>query len=152
MAKTFRTFGFVFFLAFSSAAFADEGTAPQVVAPGQPASAQALASTGTTTATAQAQVPQQGSMLSMMAPFAIVMLVMYFLMIRPQQKKQKQHQEMMSTLKQGDEVVTSAGIIGRIAGLSEKVVTLEVSDNVKLRVLKSQVNQIVKGSIAELQA
>ncbi len=88
----------------------------------------------------------------MMAPFAIVMLVMYFLMIRPQQKKQKQHQEMMSTLKQGDEVVTSAGIIGRIAGLSEKVVTLEVSDNVKLRVLKSQVNQIVKGSIAELQA
>lgn len=151
MAKTFKAFGLVVLLAVSSVAFADEGATPQVVAPGQPAAAQALTSSGATTT--QAQVPpQQGSMLSMMAPFAIVMLVMYFLMIRPQQKKQKLHQEMMSTLKQGDEVVTSAGIIGRIAGLSEKVVTLEVSDNVKLRVLKSQVNQIVKGNIAELQA
>jgi preprotein translocase subunit YajC len=150
MANTFKVLGFVFFFVISSIALADEGSVPQVVAPGQPAAAAQTAGTGTV---AQAPMaPQQGGLLSMMAPFAIVMLVMYFLMIRPQQKKQKLHQEMMSTLKQGDEVVTSAGIIGTISGLSEKVVTLEVSDNVKLRILKSQVNQVVKGSIAELQA
>ena len=54
-------------------------------------------------------------------------------------------------LKNGDEVVTTAGIIGTIAGMSEKVVTLEVSKNVQLKVSKSQVNQVVKGTIQDLQ-
>jgi preprotein translocase subunit YajC len=56
----------------------------------------------------------------------------------------------VSSLKTGDEVVTTAGIIGTIAGISEKVVTLEVSKNVQLKVLRSQVNQIVKGQIQDI--
>jgi preprotein translocase subunit YajC len=64
----------------------------------------------------------------------------------------KEHQGMISSLKDGDEVITSAGIIGTIQGMSDKVVTLEVAKNVQLKVLKSQVNTVVKGSITELKA
>ncbi len=91
-------------------------------------------------------------MLGMALPFIIMLGIMYFLMIRPQQKRMKEHQNLLSGLKNGDEVITSAGILGTIAGMSEKVVTLEVSKNVQLKVLKSQVNQVVKGPIQDLQA
>ena len=87
----------------------------------------------------------------MALPFVIMLGIMYFLMIRPQQKRMKEHQNLLSGLKTGDEVITSAGILGTIAGMSEKVVTLEVSKNVQLKVLKSQVNQVVKGPIQDLQ-
>jgi preprotein translocase subunit YajC len=63
----------------------------------------------------------------------------------------KEHQSLLSNLKTGDEVITSAGILGTISGMSDKVVTLEVSKNVQLKVLKSQVNQVVKGPIKDLQ-
>lgn len=124
-------------------------SAPNVVAPAQPVSAQTnatSASTGVTSEHATAQQPQP-SLMGMAMPFLVMLAVMYFLMIRPQQKKAKEHQTMMSELKTGDEVVTSSGIIGTIAGMTEKVVTLEVSKNVQLKVLKNQVNQVVKGSI-----
>ncbi len=128
--------------------FADEpaGGAPPVVAPGQPAAATA---TGTALA---APAPQQPSSAFSFLMFGGVALVMYFFMIRPQQKKLKEHQTMLGTLKDGDEVVTSSGIIGKIAGMNERVVTLEVASNVKLKILKSQVNQIVKGTIPEITA
>jgi preprotein translocase subunit YajC len=63
----------------------------------------------------------------------------------------KEHQTLMSGLKRGDEVVTSAGIFGTVADINEKVVTLEVAKNVSLRVLKSQVNQVVTGPVQDLQ-
>ncbi len=141
--------------AMTSSSFADEtASAPQVVAPGQPAAVQntAPATTAATTATtATAEAPKQ-STLGMFMPFVIMLAVMYFIMIRPQQKKMKEHQGMISALKDGDEVITSAGIIGTIQGMSDKVVTLEVAKNVQLKVLKSQVNTVVKGSITELKA
>jgi preprotein translocase subunit YajC len=95
-------------------------------------------------ATTQVAAPQQ-SVMGMALPFVIMLAVMYFLMIRPQQKKMKEHQGMMNSLKDGDEVITSSGIIGTIQGMNDKVVTLEVSKNVQLKVLKSQVNQVLKG-------
>jgi preprotein translocase subunit YajC len=76
--------------------------------------------------------------------------VFYFLMIRPQQKKMKKQNEMLSALTSGDEVVLSSGIIGKVAGLTDKVVTLEVAKDVKVKVLKSQVSQVVKGQVQEL--
>jgi len=130
----------------------DAPSAPNVVAPAQPAGAQntnpAVANTSTGTSSTP---PASSSPLSMALPFIVMLGVMYFLMIRPQQKRAKEHQNLMSTLKTGDEVVTSAGIIGTIAGMTEKVVTLEVSKNVQLKVLRSQVNQIVKGQIQDIQ-
>lgn len=127
-------------------------SAPPVVAPAQPAAAAATTEGTASATTAAVGTPQQPSMLATMAPIGIMLLVMYFLMIRPQQKRMKQQQELLGGLKNGDEVVTNAGIIGTITGMSEKVVTLEISKNVQMKVLKSQVNQVVKGSIPDLQA
>lgn len=133
----------------ASVAHADEPvSAPNVVAPAQPATQQSNTAQAPVTNAAQ---PASPSMMGMALPFVIMMGIMYFLMIRPQQKRVKEHQNLLSGLKNGDEVVTSAGIIGTIAGMSEKVVTLEVSKNVQLKVLKSQVNQIVKGPIQDIQ-
>jgi preprotein translocase subunit YajC len=127
--------------------------APAVVAPGQPAVEVQAAPAGTAAQVpGAAAVSQPGGMLGMALPFIIMLGIMYFLMIRPQQKRMKEHQNLLSGLKNGDEVITSAGILGTIAGMSEKVVTLEVSKNVQLKVLKSQVNQVVKGPIQDLQA
>ena len=119
-----------------SAAFADS---PAVPAGGSAPAAGALA----------APAPGMGSML---LPFAAMFAVVYFLMIRPQQKKMKEQTEMLGQLKQGDEVITTSGILGTVRGLTEKVVTLEIADDVKIKILKSQVSQVVKGQIKDLTA
>jgi preprotein translocase subunit YajC len=86
----------------------------------------------------------------MFLPFVLMFAVVYFLMIRPQQKKVKEQQDMMSQLKQGDEILTNSGILGTVRGITEKVVTVEIADNVKVKMLKSQVSQVVKGQIKDL--
>ncbi len=81
----------------------------------------------------------QPSFLSMMMPFAIIMFIFYFLMIRPQKKKMEQETKFLNALKKGDEVYTRSGLIGTIYGMADKIVTLEVSDGIKLKVLKAQI-------------
>ena len=134
-----------------SASFAQDVSAPNVVAPAQPATSANVAATGVAT-TNTAAAPQQPSMLGMALPFVVVLAIVYFLMIRPQQKRMKQHQALLSELKNGDEVIMNSGIIGTISGMTDKVVNIEISKNVQMKVLKSQVNQVVKGSIQEIQA
>jgi preprotein translocase subunit YajC len=74
--------------------------------------------------------------------------IFYFLLIRPQQKKAKDHQNMVAKLSVGDEVVTSGGILGRIAEVSDAFVTLEVADSVRLKVQKGQVTSLMpKGTL-----
>ena len=87
----------------------------------------------------------------MLFPFALMFGVVYFLMIRPQQKKAKEQQDMLGGLKHGDEILTTSGILGKITGITDKVVTVEVADNVRVKMLKSQVSQIVKGPIKDLE-
>lgn len=72
-------------------------------------------------------------------PLLMIFGVFYFLILRPQQKKQKELQKFLSELKRGDMVITQGGIIGTIKTLSEKFVTLEVDENVHLKILKSQI-------------
>jgi preprotein translocase subunit YajC len=72
----------------------------------------------------------------------MIFAIFYFLLIRPQQKRQKQHRELLGRLKKGDTVVTSGGLIGRITGLSDSVVTLEVAERVRLKVLRSQISTV----------
>ena len=72
-------------------------------------------------------------------PIGLMLMVIYFLLIRPQVKQQRQHSEMVSGLKKGDEVVTQGGLIGKVTSVSDRVVTLEVTRDVKVRVLKTQV-------------
>lgn len=72
-------------------------------------------------------------------PFAFMMVVLYFLMIRPQAKKAKTHSEFLTKLRRGDEVITASGILGTVEGLTETFITLEVAPNVRIKVLRSQV-------------
>ena len=77
-------------------------------------------------------------------PFLVMFFIFYFLMMRPQIKKQKTQQEFLEKLKKGGRVLTSSGIFGTIEGLTDKYVKLEIADEVSVRVLKSHVSQPVK--------
>jgi preprotein translocase subunit YajC len=88
---------------------------------------------------------------AMLFPFILMFGVIYFLTIRPQQKKMKEQQAMLGGLKHGDDVITTSGILGTVTGITDKVVTVEVADNVRVKILKSQVSQVVKpGQIKDL--
>lgn len=98
-------------------------------------------------AASTALTPPAPGFASMLLPFAAMFAVVYFLMIRPQQKKMKEQQDLLSQLKQGDEVLTTSGILGTITGLTDKVVTLEIAEKVRIKMLKSQVSSVVKGQL-----
>ncbi len=74
-----------------------------------------------------------------MFPFVIILVIMYFMVFRPQQKKQKEHQEMLNKLKRNDEVMTSGGIYGKVFEIKDQVVTLEIASNVRIRVNRAQI-------------
>jgi preprotein translocase subunit YajC len=77
-------------------------------------------------------------------PIVFIFVIFYFLMLRPQKKQLEEEKKMMSELQKGDEVYTKSGLLGVVAGLTEKVITLEVAENVKIKVLKSQVAGLSK--------
>lgn len=78
----------------------------------------------------------------------LLMLVFYFLLIRPQTKRAKEHKAMVSAIAKGDEVVTNGGLIGKVREVGENIVNLEVADNVQIKVQKASVaNTLPKGSI-----
>jgi preprotein translocase subunit YajC len=90
--------------------------------------------------------PQSG--LPMFVMMGLFVVIFYFLLIRPQQKKQKEHQAILSKLAAGDEIVTAGGIVGRIIEIGETFITLEVADNVRLKVQRFQVTTLVpKGTL-----
>lgn len=72
-------------------------------------------------------------------PFAVILGVMYFVIIRPQGKKQKETQDFLGSLKVGDQVVTQAGILGRITSLTDMIAGLEIANQVQIKVLRSQI-------------
>ena len=72
-------------------------------------------------------------------PLILMFAIFYFLLIRPQQKKQKDHRQMISTLKKGDRVITSGGLYGRITGITDTVVTLEISEKVRVKVGRANI-------------
>ena len=72
--------------------------------------------------------------------------IFYFLVLRPQSKKAKEHQKMLSELKKGDDVSTQGGIIGKITGIKDNEVTLQVQEGVRIRVLRSAVTGVYTGA------
>jgi preprotein translocase subunit YajC len=79
---------------------------------------------------------------------AVFVVIFYFLLIRPQQKKQKEHQAMLSKIAAGDEVVTAGGILGRVIEVGEQFLTVEIADNVRIKVQRFQVTSLVpKGTL-----
>jgi preprotein translocase subunit YajC len=96
---------------------------------------------------AQAQPAAKGAqpfMASSFVPIILMFLVFYFFMIRPQKKKHDEEQGFLKALKKGDEVYTKSGILGKVCGLTEKVVTLEIAEAVKVKVLRSTVGGLSK--------
>ena len=91
-----------------------------------------------------AAAPQvsEASTLLQMAPIVGVIAIFYFLLIRPQTQKAKEHSRMLKDLKRNDEVVTSGGIVGRITDLGEKLITVEIAPNVRVRVERPQIASI----------
>jgi preprotein translocase subunit YajC len=95
-----------------------------------------------------AQLPSGPSTVVSLIPLILVFLIFYFLLIRPQQRKVKEHRQMLDKLKKNDEVMTSGGIYGKVVALSDTVVTLEIAPNVRIRVHRPQVSALVKGEKA----
>ena len=89
----------------------------------------------------------QSTLMSML-PLVLMFVVLYFVMIRPQMKKQKEHKSMIDALAKGDEVVTSGGMLGKVSKMGESHIGLEVSNGVEVQVQRSAVVQVLpKGSI-----
>ena len=87
-------------------------------------------------------------MLEQMVPFIAIFAIFYFLIIRPQGRRQKEHQQFITKMKRGDSVITSGGIFGRVEGITDKFVTLEISDGVTIRILKSQITSTLNDGAA----
>ena len=86
--------------------------------------------------------------LQSMLPLVLMFVVLYFVMIRPQMKKQKEHRAMIDALSKGDEVVAGGGILGKVTKLTDSNVTLEVAPNVEIQFQRSAVVQVLpKGTV-----
>lgn len=76
-------------------------------------------------------------------PLGLVFVVFYFLLIRPQQQKAKEHRVLLANLKKNDEIITNGGLFGRVLALTDDVVTVEIAPNVKVRVSRPQIASVV---------
>ena len=76
-------------------------------------------------------------------PFILMFVIFYFLLIRPQQKKAKEHRDMISNVKKGDKIITSGGIYGRITGMDDTTLTVEISDKVRVKVVRANISAVV---------
>jgi preprotein translocase subunit YajC len=100
------------------------------------------------TAPAAAAGGDMTSSLMSMLPLVLMFVVLYFVMIRPQMKKQKEHRAMIEAVAKGDEVVTAGGVLGKISKVGENYLGLEVSNGVEIQIQRSAVVQVLpKGSI-----
>ncbi|NSX55187.1 preprotein translocase subunit YajC [Parasulfitobacter algicola] len=86
----------------------------------------------------------EGSAIAQFAPLILIFAIMYFLLIRPQQKKVKEHQAMVAALRRGDQVVTQGGLIGKVTKVKdENEVEVELADGVRVRVVQSTIAQVL---------
>lgn len=98
-------------------------------------------------ASAYAQDAQPGGLMSFL-PLIIIFVIFYFLLIRPQMKRAKEHRKLVADLATGDEVVTNGGVLGRITKVGDSFVTLELADNVQIKVQRHAIASVMpKGTI-----
>jgi len=89
------------------------------------------------------QTPFGGDMFGMILPLVAIMAVFWFLLIRPQQKRVKEHQELIKNVRRGDTVITSGGIIGKVAKVvDDNEVTIDVADGVRIRVQRNAITEV----------
>jgi preprotein translocase subunit YajC len=87
-----------------------------------------------------------------MLPIVLMFVVLYFLMIRPQMKRAKEHKAMIDALQKGDEVVAAGGVVGSVTKISDNYVTMRIADNVEIRVQRSAVQLVLpKGTLKTIE-
>ena len=90
--------------------------------------------------------PQQGQLFASFLPLAIIFGIFYFILIRPQQKQQKEFKQMLENIKKNDQVVTIGGVHGTIVNIKEKTFVVRVDENTRLEIDKSAVARLEKGA------
>jgi len=96
-----------------------------------------------TPAYAQAAAPAGGGLLIQLLPFILIFAIIYFLILRPQQKRAKAHRELVAGLRRGDAIVTSGGIIGKVAKvIDDHEISVEVAEGIKIKILRSSVTDV----------
>jgi preprotein translocase subunit YajC len=96
---------------------------------------------------AQDAAPQGGGLMSFL-PLIIIFVIFYFLLIRPQMKRAKEHRQLVANLAKGDEVVTNGGLLGKILNVGETFLTLELADNVVVKIQRHAVSSVMpKGTV-----
>ncbi|PID57323.1 MAG: preprotein translocase subunit YajC [Ignavibacteriae bacterium] len=85
----------------------------------------------------------EGSMVSTLIMFGAIFAIFYFMIIRPQQKKAKEREALLNSVKKGDKIITSGGIHGSVAGLDEKTILVDVGNNTKIKMERSAIGQVI---------
>lgn len=88
-----------------------------------------------------------GSQFMSFLPIILIFVIFYFLLIRPQQKRSKEHRTLLENLKTGEYVLTSGGIYGRITGIKDNTITLEISDKVRVKVNRGNIAGVVRQDV-----
>lgn len=92
--------------------------------------------------------PSEPSPFGMLVPMAAIFLIFFFLVIRPQQKKQKEHEEMLKAIDKGDNVITSGGLHGKVTGVADDVLTIEIGnikgERIRVRVARGKIDHVSK--------
>ncbi len=101
--------------------------------------AAALAMATMKSAHAAAAAPAGDNLFTSLVPLVLIMIIFYFLLIRPQQKKLKEHKAMVDGTKKGDSVVTGGGIIGKVSNVKDDILTVEIADGVKVKVKRDTI-------------
>ena len=92
-----------------------------------------------------------GSMVSTFVMFGAIFLIFYFMIIRPQQKRAKGREKLLSSIEKGDKVITSGGVHGTVAGVEEKTILLQVTENVKLKIERTAISTILNRDSKEVK-
>tara|TARA_Y100001980_G_C14281660_1_gene115906 strand:+ start:203 stop:502 length:300 start_codon:yes stop_codon:yes gene_type:complete len=87
---------------------------------------------------------QQPSMLASFIPLILIFLIFYFLLIRPQQKKQKEHKVLLDSIQRGDEILSSGGILGKVIKVDNDKLTVEIAKGVNVSIIRSTVADVIK--------
>jgi preprotein translocase subunit YajC len=92
---------------------------------------------------AYAQTGGGGEMVQMLLPFALIFVIMYFLILRPQQKRVKSHQELVKAVRRGDTVITNGGLIGKVTKVvDDEQIEIEIADGVRIRQVRSMITDV----------
>lgn len=93
-----------------------------------------------------------GLLATPLVPIVLMLAIMWFFLIRPQQKKQKEHKQMIDNLKKGDRIITSGGLYGRVTGVAESTLTVEIADKVRVKISRGHVGAVLQATAENKEA